>query len=503
MLDYLLRRYGAPNAKQIVELAQDTFKKALPWVKTHDSVKVEGIVRDCYVVVPKSTKANKAVADAFFDAVKAAASSTPGLYVAKVEGSETSEFLIYIEAAGLIPASISSLHGATGMERSYRQLADTRKQGNIKSFVHLDRDVVRYPPLVPMKPADSDKVVSAWRLFLLGVIIGVIKTKRNPVRADPTEQSTFPIFLFAYEAPGTNEVVELGQSQSAVRDITENSGLQHRLNEMVNRQYVDQPAARYERLLALVRYYKYCIFPVKKSGPDEGHDQKPRATLAYLALDQMEQELLTQWQTLTRAPNEQVTDLIAGAVPRLLWGIEAFAIHAGQEDHGAGLGRGLQDDEYFEQPPARDFEQGTTEVARRRALRDTAYNLLPINLRQNPALREQSQYYPWLRLAPRYSLYLPSRNGGAPPDPNDPGRRDKLAEFSLKEAVTALKESPTDTNEKSGAKWWYHPVGRTKGEYVEWSKIAGLRDELLRQGGVVDTASGPPAGSSTRRSPRP
>ncbi len=503
VLDYLLKTYGAPNAPQIVTLAQDTFKKAMPWVRTHDGVKVEGIQRECYVVVPKSTNANRAVAEAFYAAVQAAASGTPGLTVAKVQGSETSEFLIYSETTGLIPASISSLHGATGMDQSYRKLADTRKQGNIKSFLHLDRDVVRFSPLVPMNPADSDKVVNAWRLFLLGVIIGVIKTKRNPVRVDATEQSTFPIFLFAYEAPGTNEVVELGQSQSAVRDIAENSALQQRLSEMVNRQYVNQASSRYERLLALVRYYKYCIFPVKKSGPDEGHDQKPRATLAYLALDQIEQELLTTWKTLNGVSNEQVIDLMAGAVPRLLWGIEAFAIHAGQEDHGAGLGRGLEDDQYVEQPPARDASQGTTEVASRRALRDMAYNLLPINLRQNPALREQSKYYPWLRMGPRYSLYLPSQNGGATPEPNDPRRAEKLVEFSMKEAVRAFLASPKDTNEKSGAKWWYHPVGRAKGEYVEWSKIAGLNDEFVGQGGVVDTEVRSPIASPAPGAPPP
>jgi hypothetical protein len=262
---------------------------------------------------------------------------------------------------------------------------------------------------------------------------------------------------------------------------------------MVNRQYVQQPASRYERILALVRYYKHCIFPVKKARPDEGHDQKPRATLAYMALDQIEQEVLTQWQEADRGTTESVHEMMSHRVPELLWNIEDFALHVGQEDHGAALCKGLEDDEYVEQPPAREHDQEKNEVVRRRELRDVSYNLLPASLRANPALRERSQYYPWLRLAPRYRIYFPSEYGGALPDPSSPAHLTKLKDLSVREAVKALLASPRDSNEKHGARFWHHPVGRVRGEYVEWTKIQSLKEEYLRGGGAMDTSPPMPA----------
>jgi len=487
--DYLLKRYGAPNAKEIAELAQEAYKKALPWVKVHEEVALRGVQRDCYVVLPTSTPQNAAVGEAFFAAVKAAATSTSGMNVNKVEGADASEFLIYVETSGLIPASISSLHSATGMAASYRQLADTRKQQNIKSFLHLDRDVVRFPNLVPMKPAESERVLAAWRLYLLGVLVGVIKTKRNVLRSDPTEQTTHPIFMFAYEGPGSNEVIELGQWQSAIREITDNAGLQQKLTDMVNRQYVDQAAARYERLLALVLYYRLCVFPLKKAKQDEGHDQQPRATLAYMALEQIEQELLSSWKSSKQASDADISDLMGegGAVSQLLWGIKEFTLHAGQEDDSAALCRGLADTDYSETPPKRGYEEDT-EVARRQKLRDLSYELLPRHLQANPALREQSLYYPWLRLAPRFAFFMPSMHQGAAPDPADPQRREKLVELSVREAIERLTSSPKDSNERCGAKFWWHPVGRTKGEYVDWHKVPGLKDAYVAAGGVIDTS---------------
>lgn len=490
VLDHLLKRYGGPNAPQIVELAQEYFKKALPWIKPYDGVNVRGIVRDCYVVLPKATLANQAVADAFFRAVSNEAAKIPNMNVARIPGSDESEILIYIETSGLIPASLSSLHSTTGMYAAYKQLIARRKDGDVMAFLHLDRDIVRYPRLVPMRNEDADKVVNAWKWFLLGVITGVIRTKRNLLRLDREEQATHPVFYFEYASGGSNRVVELGQWRSAVDDIGDQVPVQGQLQEMVNREYVNQPVARYERLLALVRYYKYCVFPVRKVDPDEGHDDTKSAPVAYLALDHLEQELLTQWADASGSDARAVAELMSHEIPKLMWGIGAYAQHTGQKDEDAALVTGLGDDQYYEQPPTSEIGEDSSNAERRRDLRKLGYELLPVSHRPNAALWEQARFYPWLRLAPRFRFHLPSKQGGSQAITEDPRRNEKLTELSIREVVAHFLATPGDTNANFGAKHWHHPPGR-RGEFVPWSTIKGLREEFERRGGVVDTSAVP------------
>lgn len=213
------------------------------------------------------------------------------------------------------------------------------------------------------------------------------------------EQATHPIFSFNYDDGGRSSGRELGQWQAAIDALADDAELQDQLNQRVKSLYVNQSADRYENLLALVRYYKLVIFPATKARHDEGHDDGPRATLAYLALDVIEQELLTMWKWATGSNEENIRRLMSGRVPQLLAQLERFAEHSGQDEDSAALMVGLVDGDYAEHPSGEPFGSGEDGRDARRLLYAVAASLLPAALRESSNNGRNLYYFPWLRLA--------------------------------------------------------------------------------------------------------
>ncbi len=430
------------------------------------------------------------------------AATGKNINVMRVTGSDQSEILICVEAAGLIPASIASLWGQEGLKATYETLAATRKNGDIDSFLHLERDVARYPQLLPLTTEQARQVAHAWRSFLLGVMLGVIKTQPNTLRTDPTERITLPFFAYTLTHTDTKEIA-LGQWQDAIKVLTQDSTALSALDSMIAEEYVAVAAGRYERLLALVRYYKYCIFPRKAATGTDGGQSTEGVSMAYAVLNNLEGELLTAWTTSTTESRITYAALMnpAGRVDELFWGMEAWAVHSGQSEEGAAIVESDWElEEYLEAPegaPGGVYVELATD--RRARLKAMVFKLLPELLRGNPKLQAQENVYPWLRLSPRYNIYFPSLNGGVAPDPADPDPLSKLLELSVQEASSELLKRPTDSNENSGARVWtvnpMYPIG----SYEIWSTaLPSLKVLYLKNGGVVDpTLRPPPSAAST------
>ena len=490
--DYLLKQAESATSPKIAAIAGESFQKALPWIQMSDYA-VDGIIKDCYVVLPPTNVNNKDIAETFYKGVMDAATGK-NINVMRVTGSDPSEILICVEAAGLIPASIASLWGAAGTKATYEALAATRKNGDVESFLHLDRDIARYPQILPLTTEQARQTAKTWRSFLLGVMLGVIKTQPNTLRTDPTERVTAPFFAYTFTRNGATEIA-LGQWQDAIKVLTQDSTALSALDLMIAKEYVAMAAGRYERLLALVRYYKYCIFPRKAATGTDGGQSTEGVSMAYAVLNNLEGEVLNAWTTSTNESRITYAALMnpAGRVDELFWGMEAWAAHSGLNDDGAGIVESnWQLEEYLEAPGWAPDGNVALATERRALLKTRAFKLLPAHLRGDPALAGHVNLYPWLRLAPRYNIYFPSLNGGVAPDHQDPDHLTKLEELSVQEAATKLFSQPTDSNEKSGARvWTVNPIGN----YEIWSTaIPRLKELYLKMRGVIDTSEKPLGG---------
>ena len=403
--DALLARCGSADARELVDIAQDAFKRALPWINTDQGANVRGIVRDCYVVVPKTTQKNRPVVNAFFQSVAVEVSKIPNMNVARVEGSTASEFLIYTEASGLIPASIASLHGADGMAAAYKKVRHDRERNGVRSCVHLDLDDTRFADLVPLSVKDAEATLAAWRLLLLGVMLGVVTTKRNPLRFDALEAFGNPIFTLTERPDGPAAAVELGQLRWAIGQLTDDPITRTTLGGAVARAFAEQPVERYLQLLVLVDYYKTCIFPLRKASPDQGQELQG-ATLAYVALENIESETLAQIQRAKGATDDSMMELVRFDLPPVLWALDTFARPSGPGPDDSAIREGFaHEDRYAEIPAGKPFEHDDATPGRIRSdLVALVATFVPRLVKDLVTLNRDLVVYPWLALATGASL---------------------------------------------------------------------------------------------------
>ena len=501
-------QYGSPNSPKLKELASSLVQQSLPWAKFDTGVAYPGgnPPLDIYMVLPKVSEADLEYIRAFKEVASAAARSLPNTNdqnITFVDGSDHSEVVCFSEIFAFIPASLQSVHGASGLAECFRRSSDKAKDNDPEGFLHTDLDTVQFDDLVPTSPEKADALFEAWKTFLLGVMLRVVKSQPNPLKPQDGEQQRLaPLFSFTYRGRGLNANQPLGQWQSAISILQSDLNVRRQLQDMINEQFVDQPAVRYEKLLGLARYYKQCIFPIRKPRADT--NEAPVASAPYVAITKIENECLTSWESAVKyTPTDfgSIVELNGDGPRQLLWTLDNYASHTGAKDRGAALHLGMATyndnglPNYLEQPPAVDGQDSRQGPELLRDLKDQVFELLPPDLARNGALREQNPYYPWLALAHRYEVFLPSLHGAAPPKTSlkPTLRRRQVSEMSAVELVAHFEQCLADGAKQGGALVWDQAPSSQVGHWLPWQQIRKLAAAVAEAGLSLPAAAAAPS----------
>jgi hypothetical protein len=471
--DNLRQDCGSENSPKLKDYAKKLVERSMPWVTLDPRVQFDKIPFVVYLILPRAEPQNAEYKRAFEDAVSSllrGISPLSDLYVGL--GTESSEVTCYADIWALIPAAFKTLHNASGLAARFQACVAKSGAKDPDSFLHTDVDTVQFADLMVTSPQDAEGVFEAWKLFLLAIMLRVIMSSPNYSKPKRDEaQRLSPTFSFSYVSAGSKTQRQLGQYQAAVSTIQRDPHVRSQLQDMVNAQFIGQSASRYERLLGLARYYKQCIFPIRQ--PANG--DRAVATPPYIALTNIEGECLTSWKNarLGGSPSiyETERELVARGPAQLLWSLRKYAGHTGGTDEGAALKLGMPatDDKgnfnYLEHPPKDGgYDEGDSveiAISRLDKLKNQVFELLPPDLAQNGALREQNRYFPWLALGQWREVYLPSKHGQTPPDRNAPAaiRRQKTDEMTSAEIVEHFRNVPSDGATRSGGALIWMPDG--------------------------------------------
>lgn len=377
VLRILADHHGSPDAVGIRTAMTNAFRKARPWIYPTENVAAvqglpQGVKRDCFVALAQGSHAQEGrVKQTLEEALKNQADQSfkPQL----VKGADPSEIVIYMEATGFIPAYLSTLYGPNGMQKAYE---DCLNRNNIESALHIDKNVARFQRLVPLEPGDLPHLFRVWSLFLKGVLVGEVRSQPGPAGDD----FLAPRFLFQERRTGARVDQALGTQEQAIDLLLRNRHVFEKFDREVGRAW-GQVAPHAARVLALCRYYRLCVFPALKQegGSGAGQAHEAVASLAYLVLEQLEDDLIALGRLVRGAELEE-------RVGRHLRDLPGFTRLIGHTNRDVTALTAGQRDRYTEHSAFVD--------------RDDLRNLLLAMLPEAVAGRtwERAEVFPWLAL---------------------------------------------------------------------------------------------------------
>jgi hypothetical protein len=150
---------------------------------------------------------------------------------------------------------VSELYDENGLQRYYE---DSARSG---AALHMHRDSHQLQDLLPLREGSVRQLKQAWRLFVLGLIVGRIRVDQ-PSADDETR------FHYVYRRPVSafeQRWESLGPEMGAIHRLVDDSQLMQTLSRDVeeSRNALEQRGL-WGELSALADYYFHCIYPVRK-----------------------------------------------------------------------------------------------------------------------------------------------------------------------------------------------------------------------------------------------
>ncbi len=378
VLKVLHEQYKSPDAPEIARVAGEAWKKAKAWIYPTDKLASiqgaeAGVHRDCFVAVAVGDDPIEKRVHSAIEAVLK--NQNDGLFRPQfVSGSDPCEIVIYTETTAFIPAWLSSLHGPDGMKAAYDHCMRSR---TVEAALHTDKHIGKYTRLVPLDPAEVGAFALAWKRLVRGLLTGTVRTEPGPELGNEA-----PELGFDEVRQGNRTVTRLGLVGQAIDALMSNRGLTERLELQMTAAW-ERAGQRPIETLALIRYYRYCLFPalITEGGPASGGGRESRASMAWLALEELEEEVLRMGR-LSRSDRMEAS--VAEAMQRLP---EFTRLTGRRAEDVSGLSAGH----------GRDYAESSATVEREE-LRRLAHALLP-GLIAGPEW-ERRDVFPWLALDP-------------------------------------------------------------------------------------------------------
>ncbi len=185
----------------------------------------------------------------------------------RVQAYDPSEIIFYTE---LTAYPVYYLSEITGLKKEYDSLV-ARSGG--RTPLHLHQDYHQFQPIMPFTTEQVARYQSSWRLFIHGLMLGLIRSVRLRMGDDKRVS-----FQWRREAgPFEVQWMDLGAEGQLIQRLMSDTGLTRQLQQAVEKSqaaFLRTGRGDWSYLVALADYYYYCIFPLRGTRVKTGEQAK-------------------------------------------------------------------------------------------------------------------------------------------------------------------------------------------------------------------------------------
>jgi hypothetical protein len=245
----------AGSDKEFKERVDRLYQHGLPWVRpqalTGMGLSEADVPKDCFVGFydEGEERTGKKVMNLL------GGHAGEGYKPRRVKVNDPSEIIFYTESTAFPAAYVAELYDDNGLQRYYE---DKLRDG---TAVHIHQDYHQFQDLLPLKDGGVRQLKQAWKLFILGLMLGRIRADQ-PYPDDETR------FVYSYRRQVSafeQRWESLGPQMGAIHRLMDDGQLLQTLSRDVEEARGQLEASgQYAVLLALADYYFHCIFPVTR-----------------------------------------------------------------------------------------------------------------------------------------------------------------------------------------------------------------------------------------------
>ncbi|HEY0883480.1 MAG TPA: hypothetical protein VGD87_18235, partial [Archangium sp.] len=245
----------AGDEKKFKEIVDRLYTQGLPWVRprglTGMGLSEADIPKDCFVGF--SDEGNERFGQRLLKVLEGR--SGDGFRARRVKVNDPSEIIFYTESAAFPAAYVSELYDDNGLQRYYE---DAVRSG---TALHIHQDFHQFQDLLPLKDGAVRQLKQAWKLFILGTMLGRIRTDQPS--ADDERRFTW---VYRRQVSSFEQRWEsLGPEMAAINRLADDGQLLTTLSRDVEEARNElERRGLWGEALFLADYVFHCVYPVHK-----------------------------------------------------------------------------------------------------------------------------------------------------------------------------------------------------------------------------------------------
>lgn len=245
----------AGDEKKFKDIIDRLYVQGLPWVKpralTGMGLNETDIPKDCFVGF--ADDGDERTGQKVMKVLEGR--SAEGFRARRIKVNDPSEIIFYTESAAFPAAYISELYDENGLQRYYE---DAVRSG---TALHIHQDFHQFQDLLPLKEGGVRQLKQAWKLFILGVMLGRIRTDQ-PL---PDDETRFTYVYRRQVSAFEQRWESLGPEAAAIHRLADDGQLLATLSRDVEDARNDlERRGLWGEAAFLADYVFHCVYPVHK-----------------------------------------------------------------------------------------------------------------------------------------------------------------------------------------------------------------------------------------------
>lgn len=245
----------AGDEKKFKDIIDRLYVQGLPWVKpralTGMGLSETDIPKDCFVGF--ADDGDERTGQKVMKVLEGR--SAEGFKARRIKVNDPSEIILYTESVAFPAAYISELYDENGLQRYYE---DAVRSG---TALHIHQDFHQFQDLLPLKEGGVRQLKQAWKLFILGVMLGRIRTDQP----SPDDETRFTYVYRRQVSAFEQRWESLGPEAAAIHRLADDGQLLATLSRDVEDARNDlEKRGLWGEALLLADYVFHCIYPVHK-----------------------------------------------------------------------------------------------------------------------------------------------------------------------------------------------------------------------------------------------